>query len=612
MFATYLFDAMPEMLQRAFELFTWESITTFGVLVLSLVLTVIYAGRWQRNFDINFTLIFTIIPMSCIGSYAYSFSREANEAMLALKITYLGGCYLTYFSMLAICNLCNVIVPKVLKVILLIINSTVYLTIISTEITKFFYTSVSFEMVDGTAVLHREYGFMHTIFLILVLFYFFASFLVTFISLFFRKNLPRRRAVLIFSMLIVCVFSFFAGKEIPVNLDLTIMSYVFAQLIFLIIIRRIAIYNVRDSVVDSLLNVETDGYISFDNKLRYLGCIGIANKVFPVLKSSRIDKKIMKIPEFPPELSSMLYEFRNTGKADPKNISRGTGKERCIYQLSINVLYNGKKASGYQIHIVDDTFDQIQINMLDRLGDYQKSKIDEKTANLQRMHDNLIMSMAMMVESRDNSTGGHIRRTSDCVRMLLDEMRKDPGCDFVNKKGFYENMIKAAPMHDLGKIAVRDSILQKPGKFEDWEFEEMKKHAAEGARIVHEILKNTDDNAFHILAENVAHYHHERWDGSGYPEGKVGEDIPIEARIMAIADVYDALVSKRVYKERMSFEKADSIIMEGMGKHFDPSLEKYYIAARPHFEEYYEREDTGEEQETDIMPVAQPETSQVQ
>ena len=591
MFATYLFDAMPEMLQRAFELFTWESVTAFGVLLLSLVLTVIYAGRWQRNFDINFTLIFTIIPMSCIGAYAYSFSREANEAMLALKITYLGGCYLTYFSMLAICNLCNVIVPKVLKVILLIINSAVYLTIVSTEVTKFFYTSVSFEMVDGTAVLHREYGFMHTIFLILVLLYFFASFLVTFISLFFRKNLPRRRAVLIFSMLIVCVFSFFAGKEIPVNLDLTTMSYVFAQLIFLIIIRRIAIYNVRDSVVDSLLNVETDGYISFDNKLRYLGCIGIANKVFPVLKSSRIDKKIMKIPEFPPELSSMLYEFRNTGKADPKNISRGTGKERCIYQLSINVLYNGKKASGYQIHLVDDTFDQIQINMLDRLGDYQKSKIDEKTANLQRMHDNLIMSMAMMVESRDNSTGGHIRRTSDCVRMLLDEMRKDPGCDFVNKKGFYENMIKAAPMHDLGKIAVRDSILQKPGKFEDWEFEEMKKHAAEGARIVHEILKNTDDNAFHILAENVAHYHHERWDGSGYPEGKVGEDIPIEARIMAIADVYDALVSKRVYKERMSFEKADSIIMEGMGKHFDPSLEKYYVAARPHFEEYYETED---------------------
>ena len=142
-------------------------------------------------------------------------------------------------------------------------------------------------------------------------------------------------------------------------------------------------------------------------------------------------------------------------------------------------------------------------------------------------------------------------------------------------------------MHDLGKIAVKDSILQKPGKFEPWEFEEMKKHADEGARIVSEILEGTDDRYFKKIAENVAHYHHERWDGSGYPEGLKGKDIPLEARIMAIADVYDALVSKRVYKDSMSFEKADEIIMEGFGKHFDESLKPYYVSARPKLEAYY-------------------------
>ena len=142
-------------------------------------------------------------------------------------------------------------------------------------------------------------------------------------------------------------------------------------------------------------------------------------------------------------------------------------------------------------------------------------------------------------------------------------------------------------MHDLGKIAVDDAILRKPGKFEPEEFEKMKQHAAEGARIVHEVLKDTDDAYFHQIAENVAHYHHERWDGSGYPEGLQGLDIPMEARIMAIADVYDALVSKRVYKEKMSFEKADAIIMDGMGKHFDKRLEPYYMRARPKLEAYY-------------------------
>ena len=154
---------------------------------------------------------------------------------------------------------------------------------------------------------------------------------------------------------------------------------------------------------------------------------------------------------------------------------------------------------------------------------------------------------------------------------------------------FCHDLVKAAPMHDLGKIAVDDAILRKPGRFTPDEFEVMKSHAAEGARIVHEILKGTADQKFHLIAENVAHYHHERWDGSGYPEGLKGEEIPLEARIMAIADVYDALVSKRVYKDSMTFEQADSIILEGMGKHFDKNLERFYVSARTKIEEYYSK-----------------------
>ena len=205
--------------------------------------------------------------------------------------------------------------------------------------------------------------------------------------------------------------------------------------------------------------------------------------------------------------------------------------------------------------------------------------------------------MATMVESRDNSTGGHIRRTSDVIRILIGEMQKEAASDKKNilmlfgRNGltpeFCENVIQAAPMHDLGKIAVDDAVLRKPGKFTPEEFDEMKKHAAEGARIVNEILEGTENEAFHKVAVNVAHYHHERWDGSGYPEGLKGEEIPIEARIMAIADVYDALVSKRVYKDKFSFDDADKIMMESFGKHFDKRLEKYYLAAKPKLEAYY-------------------------
>ena len=132
--------------------------------------------------------------------------------------------------------------------------------------------------------------------------------------------------------------------------------------------------------------------------------------------------------------------------------------------------------------------------------------------------------------------------------------------------------------------------MRKPGRYTPEEYDKMKTHAAEGARIVREILRDTDDAEFRKIAENVAHYHHERVDGSGYPDRLKGEQIPLEARIMAIADVYDALVSKRVYKESYSFAKADRIILEGMGTQFDPGLQKYYEAARPKLEAYYAKE----------------------
>ena len=152
---------------------------------------------------------------------------------------------------------------------------------------------------------------------------------------------------------------------------------------------------------------------------------------------------------------------------------------------------------------------------------------------------------------------------------------------------FYQNLIKAAPMHDLGKITVDDVILRKPGKFTPDEYNAMKAHSPEGAKIVKDILEGGSDDYFTEIATNVAHYHHERWDGSGYPKGLKGEEIPLEARIMAIADVYDALVSKRVYKDAFSFEEANRIILEGMGKQFDKGLEKYYLQAREKIEAFY-------------------------
>ena len=209
-------------------------------------------------------------------------------------------------------------------------------------------------------------------------------------------------------------------------------------------------------------------------------------------------------------------------------------------------------------------------------------------------HDQFVLGMATLVEGRDNSTGSHIKRTSKVVELIVNEMVKDPSMSFDNR--FAKCVIKAAPMHDLGKIAVDDIILRKPGKFTPEEYEIMKKHSGEGAKIVKEVLGESSDEYFERIVVNVAHYHHERWDGSGYPCGLKGEEIPLEARIMAIADVYDALVSRRVYKDEFSFEDANKILLEGMGTQFDPSLEKYYLAAKSKIEAFYIKQKENEKE----------------
>lgn len=152
---------------------------------------------------------------------------------------------------------------------------------------------------------------------------------------------------------------------------------------------------------------------------------------------------------------------------------------------------------------------------------------------------------------------------------------------------FCEDLVKAAPMHDLGKIAIKDSILQKPGRFKEEEFEIMKTHAEKSAEIIENILRGVEEDHFVNVAVNVARHHHEKWDGTGYPKRLSGEQIPLEARIMAIADVYDALVSKRCYKEAMSFSNAYDIIIESMGSQFDPGLKPVFVLSRNKLEAYY-------------------------
>ena len=205
--------------------------------------------------------------------------------------------------------------------------------------------------------------------------------------------------------------------------------------------------------------------------------------------------------------------------------------------------------------------------------------VQKKTEELAQMQNALIMVLADIVESRDKNTGAHVRKTAAYTEIILAEMKE---------KGYYEDMltdkfisdvVNSAPLHDVGKIQVPDAILNKAGRLTDEEFEIMKQHTIAGQDIISQAIDLVPNSGYLTEARNLTAYHHEKWDGSGYPYGIAGEEIPLSARVMAVADVFDALVSRRSYKEPMPYEKAIQIIKDGAGKHFDPLIVDAFISA---------------------------------
>jgi len=227
---------------------------------------------------------------------------------------------------------------------------------------------------------------------------------------------------------------------------------------------------------------------------------------------------------------------------------------------------------------------QTHLNIDDLIRE-RTALLQKKTLQLESLQNGIVLVLADMVENRDQITGGHIERTTLYIRILVDEMiRRGIYLDTLENVD-YEQFVTSARLHDIGKIAISDAILNKPGRFTDEEFAIMKTHVAEGVRIIEQIISRTEEVGFLRYAKLFAGYHHERWDGKGYPNGLHGDAIPVHGLIMAIADVYDALVTERPYKKAFTPDEAASIIMEGSGTQFNPQVAEAFYCVRHHFGE---------------------------
>lgn len=537
-----------------------------------------------KKVDTLFILLEISVVINCMGRYMISSADTLETAVWANKFLYIGGSYAPILFVCLLFKLSNIKFPKILATILGLYSTVVLMFVMTSDKNELYYKKITLVKGDGYSYLDKVYGPMHALYTGMMIFY--AVFIVVFIvsAIRTRHRLSYKSVIGLSFAGIAIMLLYVVEKIIELKTSFLSVGYIVGLLYLIRYFDRLNMYDMSANIINSVEQRGEYGYVVFDNKMRYISSNSYVKDIFPEISQWKVDHIVL--PSNSKLYTEVVDYFMSMDWKNGKNkVVEADGK---FFEVSIRPLNRGKKIIGYLIEVVDRTIERKYYNSIENYNAELEKEVEIKTKNILHIQDMMVLGMADMVESRDNSTGGHIKRTSAIINIFskkLMDYNKQLG---VSDK-FLRQVSKAAPMHDLGKIAIDDSILRKPGKFTDEEYEEMKRHTTEGAKIVTHILQSVEDEEFVEIAKNVALYHHEKYNGKGYPQGISGENIPLEARIMALADVFDALVSERCYKKAFTFDEAFEIIEKDLGEHFDPQLGRIFIDCREELEEIMPR-----------------------
>lgn len=551
---------------------------------ISLIMIVALAVIGQKLNITQYMLLFAAIMISIMGDYTISVSDTLNMAIMGQNMVYLGGVFTPILVLFSTMKLCRMKIPKPLWITLVALAGVVLFFVFNVRNSQIYYKSLELDTAKGMTILVKERGPMHNLYMILLFGCVLLTLGVSIYSFFKKKNVSYRTISFLLLALVITCMCYLVERIFHLEFELVPIAYIVDEFIFIGLIRQISQYEITESVAESLTENSKHGYIVFNRKGQYIGSNETAKIFFPMLAEQRIDSYLSE------EKTPVLYEKFVKRMSSPQDAEYEgmVEKDGKILKCALKTIHRSSKKikDGYVVEMQDDTQQQTYLRLLDNYNADLEKQVKEKTEHINTIQQKVVLGMADMIENRDSNTGGHVKRTSAVVEIFTKELAKRAKeYDFTAE--FLKNVAKAAPMHDLGKIAVDDRILRKPGRFTPEEYEEMKKHSEKGAEIVAQILEGVEDDDFVQIAKNTAHYHHEKWNGEGYPCGLSGLDIPPEARIMALADVFDALVSKRCYKEKMDYDNAFRIIEESLGSHFDPELGKMFLHCRVKLEAYY-------------------------
>lgn len=533
-----------------------------------------------------------ITTVSYIGYLMLSLSTELNEAILATKIVYLSGCFIPMLFFFTVVEICKIPLSKKFTIPLIAVQIINFSFVCTIGFSDIYYKNVNLVFSNGIYILTKDYGPAHILYTSTMFGYFITGLTLLFVLTIRKKkniNYKEVRTILIFSTVAVSLYLF--RRIFNTQVDIFAFSTILLLIGAMTPIYHTNLFTVNENI--EIVNEQLNklGFITFDYKLNFMGSNKYAQSVFTELIGSAICKPIVTQNEQlikiikSVESYKMLLCFSTRKKGHSSQKSENFKYNDRVYETKIHTINDFLgRILGFTVEFIDETEHYRAIELTERYNETLSKEVSEKTKRIRSIQEKTILGMAQMVESRDLSTGGHIRRTSDVVKIFSDKLLN---LNYQLSEEFLSLVIRSAPMHDIGKIGVDDAILRKQGIFTDEEYSIMKKHSAIGGKMIKDILTDVEEKKFVNISQNIAHYHHEKYDGSGYPDGLQAEDIPLEARIMALADVFDALVSKRCYKEAFSYDKAFSIIKEESGSHFDPTLAEIFMNCRPELEKYY-------------------------
>jgi len=379
---------------------------------------------------------------------------------------------------------------------------------------------------------------------------------------FFRAGSSMKKrscAVLLLACLLGLGFTLTKVTEFPGGTIMLILMTV----CFLVLTSRYKIFDLTSVAKDNILQAISESIVVLNSDGEVIYCNKVAEDNFAELSTDNRDKFVAEIL-----------------RAEGKSFSYGAKD----YEWKSNGIYNGKQFEGVALCVSDVSYLKSNNRMLSTKIDEQTRKIKEQSRKLAESQQHIIISMAELIDSRGQG-GEHFKRTSAIVALLARTLQARGFFSNTLTEGFIDRLTKAAPLYDIGKIVIPDTVLQKPGRFTEEEFEIMKAHTTEGGRLIRNTLYRLEDKKFTDMAYDMATYHHEKYGGGGYPNGISGDAIPLSARIIAIADVFDELISERPYKTALPLVKAFQMIEAGKGTHFDPVVTDVFVSLRGRIEE---------------------------